>query len=393
MGVLLGLIISGGYVKLLGKQAGFYWNQGDREKTLGLILGIYRHAALGYLAFFLIIGILSILFSLYPLSFLLIAFSYALGIGSLLLVYAPFHTIRKRWFISLGISLATVIALGLDVYTEWHTYLTHWTGMVVGVLLAWAGLLFFFRDLGLTPFRKRSGVNMVNVFAKNYRYFVYGFLVYMFIFLDRIIAWSGETNLHHDFFLLYEKSYEIGMDLAILVFFLLAGVLEYSIAAFSRFMDMLQGKTHALRYMEYNNYFTRMYHGHLLLLVTCGILATWVIYFIITEPWGYQAAFGETLPGLSLKVCIFGGLGYFFLTFGMLNSLYLFTLDASKTPPRALWYACLVNFSLGFLCSRFLGYEYSSLGMLAGSIFFAFYTYRTCRSYFMNLDYHYYAAY
>jgi hypothetical protein len=136
-----------------------------------------------------------------------------------------------------------------------------------------------------------------------------------------------------------------------------------------------------------------MYHWHLLLLLGCGFLASWVVYFIIIEPWGYQAAFGETLPALSLKVCIFGGLGYFFLTFGMLNSLYLFTLDASKTPPRALWYACLVNFSLGYLCSRFLGYEYSSLGMLAGSLFFAFYTYRTCRAYFKTLDYHYYAAY
>lgn len=393
MGILLGLIISGGYVQVLGKQAGFYWNNQDKAKALALILGIYWNAVKGFILIFSFLAIVSFLFSLYPISVLLIAFAYAFGIGMLLLVYAPFHTIRRRWFISLGIILATVLALILETSTELHTYVTHWIGMFAGILIALAGLRFYFRDLGWRAFKAGKGINKQMVISKNYQYFLYGALIYVFIFIDRLVAWSGNIGISHDFLFIYEKKYEIGMDLAILVFFMLAGVLEYGIAAFSKFMDLLQKSSSATALIEFNRFFVRMYHRHLLILAGCAALAAVVVRMLIYAPWGYIAAFGEPLTDLSLDVAIIGGLGYFFLAWGMLNSLYMFTLNVSSNALMGLLYACGLNLGSGYIFSRMFGFEYSAVGMLLGSVFFAAYTYRGCISYFRNLDHRYYAAY
>jgi hypothetical protein len=52
-----------------------------------------------------------------------------------------------------------------------------------------------------------------------------------------------------------------------------------------------------------------------------------------------------------------------------------------------------VNIIVGFLLSRFVGYEYSVVGMLCGAGLFAFLTVRATHAYFKNLDYYYYASY
>lgn len=393
MGVLLGLILSGGYVQLIGKQGGFYHNYRDKQKTLGLILEVYRQAVRGFALAFLILTALSYLFSLYPWEFLVIAYAYAFGIGMLLVVYAPYHTLKRRWYISFGFILATGLALYLEVYTELHTYLTHWIGMAAGIVIGLAGLLFFFRSLGWGAFRPGKEVNILMVISKNYRYFLYGALIYGFIFIDRMVAWSADTGIQHDFLFLYEKQYEIGMDLAILMFFMLVGVLEYAIASFSKFMDMLQKETRMHEYLEFNAFFRRMYVRHLLILMASALLGAWLIQLIIVAPWGYQAAFGETLSRISLRVCIIGGFGYFFLAWGMLNCLYMFTLNEASLALRSLFYAILINLFIGGMLSRFISFEYSSLGMLAGSLFFALYTSKGCLDFFRKLDHHYYAAY
>jgi FtsH-binding integral membrane protein len=90
---------------------------------------------------------------------------------------------------------------------------------------------------------------------------------------------------------------------------------------------------------------------------------------------------------------VIGGLGYILLAWGMLNSLYLFTLGQTLQPLRSILYAALLNIIVGFLLSRFVGYEYSVVGMLCGGGLFAFLTVRATHAYFKNLDYYYYASY
>ena len=227
----------------------------------------------------------------------------------------------------------------------------------------------------------------------NYQYFFYGIFIYVFIFIDRILAWSSGINGNLPFLVYFEKNYELGMDLAILVFLLLAGVLEYSIASFTKFIDIGQKLTDHKTPEVFNNQLRKMYWQQVLLLFVTSALAFIFIYYIINASWGFEGQFNETLVQLSIKVCVIGGMGYILLAWGMLNSLYLFTLGQAKKPLKAIIYACLLNIFLGFVLSRFFAYEYSVVGMLCGAALFVALTLRANIIYFKNLDYFYYAAY
>src|SRR5690606_18131017 len=114
----------------------------------------------------------------------------------------------------------------------------------------------------------------------------------------------------------FDKDYELGMDLAIVVFLLLSGVLEYSIASFARFMDIAQKNTSYSKPGEFNQTLKKMYRGHIALLWITAAAVGWLVYSVITESWGYRGQFHEDLQQLSIQVCLIGGLGYVFLAWG-----------------------------------------------------------------------------
>ncbi len=392
-GVILGLTISGGFVQVLGRQASFYWHHQEYQKSKIVIDKLINLGLVGILVLFGAIAILNFFFHFYPLAFVIITFIYAFLIGALLLYTAPFHTIKQRWVISLAILLATVIALLLKTYTEIHIYFTHWVGISIAIIISKIALDFYFKKHKNTYKKQQLEPNKLMVVYKNHRYFFYGILIYVFVFTDRILAWSADAKLTYQFVFLYEKDYEIGMDLAILVFFMLAGVLEYAIASFSKFLDIGQKTTFFLNKELFNEGLYKIYWTHVRLLLLTVIFAATTIYLIITEPWGYKANFGENLDFLSIKVCMIGSLGYLFFTWGMLNSLYLFTLNQPRIALKSLLISCIVNFFIGFLLSRIVGYEYSVVGMLVGSITFMGLTLKENLKFFKNLDYYYYAAF
>ncbi len=393
LGVMLGLIVSGGYVQVLGRQASFYWHHKEYGKAKIVIDKIIQSGIRGMGIIFIIVAIVNLLFNIYPFYLVLITCSYALLIGVLLLTIAPFHTIRQRWVITLSISVATAVALCLKEYTSIHIYFTHWIGIALAIVIAKVFLKYFYKKYNAYADKTLIKPKKLVVIYKNYRYFFYGVLIYVFVFLDRILAWSADSELTKHFALLYEKNYEIGMDLAILIFFMLAGVLEYAIASFSKFMDVRQKHILFKNKKEFNQNLFNMYKGHIALLFLTAIVSTSFIYLVVTQPWGYQANFGEALEWVSIKVCVIGSIGYLFLTWGMLNTLYLFTLDRPKGALTALGYACIVNFVIGYVLCRTVSYEYSVVGMLIGAAVFMMLTLKEVITFFKKLDYNYYAAY
>jgi hypothetical protein len=211
--------------------------------------------------------------------------------------------------------------------------------------------------------------------------------------MDRLDAWSSHTGRELPYIIYYEPDYEIGMDLAIIIFFLLSGVLEYNISSFSRFLDYHQRTTRFTNFDGFCKKMSRHYHNHLILFVISGIASATLLYLVITQPWGYKAGFDQQLSSLSLWVCAIGSLGYFFLTLGMLNVLYLYTLNQHKRPVILITVATLINLSTGALLSRLISYEYAVIGMFVGSLLFAILTTMVTRRFFNKLDYYYYAAY
>lgn len=394
LGVIVGLISTGGFVQVIGRQASFYWNYEDYTMTRKTIDYLVVMGA--KLIFLVLIFIFSanFFFHVYPMKFLFVMFTYAFLVGMLLLMIAPLHTIKQRWFISIAIFLATAIAILLKKHTDITIYLTHWIGIAIAIISSKVYLHYFFKNkIDKRQIDCNMEVKTTVMLYQNYHYFFYGFFIYIFIFTDRILAWSADTSGTIPYVVYFEKNYELGMDMAILVFLLLSGVLEYSLAAFSKFIDIGQKSTSYNSPEIYNGELYKMYWQHIGILFFSAVLIFVFIYFIITSSWGYQAQFKEVFEEVSLRVCMIGGIGYFFLAWGMLNTLYLFTLGQPVKPLRAIILACIVNIATGFFMSRFVSYEYSVVGLFIGGLVFMLLTLKANMEFFKNLDYYYYAAY
>jgi hypothetical protein len=394
LGVIIGLITTAGFVQVIGRQASFYWNHDDffmTKKTISYLLkvGVSSLFVLLILMFFS-----NSVLHLYPFSVLLIVISYAFLIGCLLLTLAPLHTIKQRWVITVAIFSGTVTAIFLKTRTNISIYYSHWIGISTAILISGVFLLLFFNKYLQYNKNKTATILKSSVLIyHNYNYFLYGLFLYFFIFIDRILAWTSTINGQLPYVIYFEKNYELGMDLAILVFLLLSGVLEYGVASFSKFLDVGQKNNSFSNLKQFNSSLLNMYWQQVGMLVGTAILLFVLLYFILFSPYGYQSHFSEALDSVSINVSLLGGFGYIFLAWGMLNSLYLFTLGQPTKSVKAILFACLVNAFIGLFFSRFIAYEYSVVGMVSGSVCFMIVTLKAVVDYLKNLDYYYYAAY
>lgn len=394
LGVIVGMIVSGGFVQVIGRQASFYWSYDDFGMTKKVINYILKKGAWAILITLSILFIINMFLSFYPNKVLLIIFVYALLIGLLILYLAPLYPIKQRWFISIAVFSGTVTSILLAENTNLMIYFTHWIGLLTVILMSKLFQnLFFKRILHKSTKISKDNINAPVLLYHNYKYFFYGLFVYLFIFMDRILAWSSELDGLMPFVIYFKKDYELGMDIAIVSFLFMGGVLEYSIKVFTHFLDIGQRLTHYKDSKLFNNYFIRMYWRNVVILLMSSVLLYIVTYVLITAPWGYESRFHVKLLKLSYTVAYFGCIGYLFLAWGMLNSLYLFTLGKPTVPLKAIIIATIVNTVIGFVLSRFVGYEYSVIGMVAGAVVFMLLTLKESLNFLKNLDYNYYASY
>ena len=394
LGVIFGLIGTGGFVQVIGRQVSHYWFSKDFHMARKSTIMVIRDGLLFMGVLCVLALVLNFFANFYPYKFLWLVYAYAYSIGLLLLLSAVFHPLKERWFITVAFILAAGLSLVLHLYTSLETYYTHWIGIWTAIALMVLYLNWFFkRKVSRTKVFNRATSKTAVMVYRNYRYFFYGFVFFIFIFTDRFLAWSTSDDGALPYILYYEKDYEIGMDIAILIFFLLVGVLEFGIASFSTISDLLQKQIPYNQAKMFNRRSLKMYWEHVLILLIVGAVMTFLLYLIIWERLGYQRAFDQVLNTVSIKVSIIGGLGYILVAWGMLNSLYLFTLNKPTQPLNALLLGLLVNVLVGLAASRLISYEYSVVGMFAGSAVYMLMTLRTTLQFFRNLDYYYYAAY
>lgn len=177
------------------------------------------------------------------------------------------------------------------------------------------------------------------------------------------------------------------------MFFLLAGVLEFSVSYFSKFMDIRQKIISFKNRQQFNLKFRNMYVLHSTILLLSSACIAYFIYWFMFNEQGYNTIFEVPIEQKSIKVAIIGAMGYLFLTWAMLNALYMFTLNKVKVVLQYMAIATALNLVIGYFASRLISYEYASIGMLMGSLLFCVLTVREIFKFLRKLDYHYYAAY
>jgi len=214
--------------------------------------------------------------------------------------------------------------------------------------------------------------------------------------MDRILAWSAGPP-PPEYIIWFNTPYELGMDWALISLVITIAMLEFSVHSFSKNLIPAQKKATISKTKLFNRFFKRFYIKQVLLLLVIGSLSIIGTYYGVLSLRIFENEVPEIADffanPMTYKVFWMASIGYLFLIYGLLNSLFFFTLNRPELVMYAMIGSLFVNFIVGYLCSRIFGLEFAVIGLIAGSIVFATVTAILAKRFFKHLDYFYYSAY
>ena len=227
--------------------------------------------------------------------------------------------------------------------------------------------------------------------------FLYGLLYSAFVFTDRILAWTSARGREdfppYGFWL--SARYELGMDLALVVLVLLAGVVEYATHQFSATLVPGEKRVESAAVGPFLEQFRRLYRKHLLIFAVSAVGAASVAVLLMKALARFpNPKLQETLLSTTTQLVFWvAALSYVFFMLALQSVLILMTLSRADLAARAIGAALVVNIAVGWAASRSINYSASVFGLLAGSLVLAVLSHREVRRVLGELDYYYYAAY
>jgi len=242
----------------------------------------------------------------------------------------------------------------------------------------------------LSPPRKEA------LLWQNYQYLIYGSAYFMYLFIDRILAWSAFPHLSA-YVIWFRTPYELGMDWALLSLVLTIGVLEFSVYSFSIDIQPLQKQYLTRDVASFRKYLFAKYKRQLLTLITVGLGTILLVYgsgMLVWDHWGGYRIIDDFFSNpVTSRVFWVASVSYLFFAIALLHILHFFVLSRPDKALIPLLMSIIVNFGIGFLASRWMSYEFADIGLLAGSLFLATYTGLLFKQFIQHIDFYYYSAY
>src|SRR5690625_45581 len=293
-GTITAFVVTGGFIQVLGHSISSYISTDNYFLAFESSKKIVKAGVIAISAVCLIIMITNLIIPFYPWPMVVLAVIYTLLISLLLLTSGVLFALKRRLSILVIIVAGTILVIVNREIFHLSIYLSQWLAMsVTSLLLAGYSWLYFRRTI-----RKKeedpASQSLPDIEVRNfinYRYFIYGTGYFLFIFMDRLLAWStGEPP--PPFILWFNTPYEIGMDWALITLILSFAMLEYSVNIFSRALKPLQENVWFRELDRFNTYFKRLYFKQLLLIIVTGLISIAVTYYAVSSLIVYQ----DTIP-------------------------------------------------------------------------------------------------
>ncbi|HYW34432.1 MAG TPA: hypothetical protein VE868_03395 [Balneolaceae bacterium] len=399
LGTIAAFVVTGGFTQALGRSVTKFVGEKNYLLAFKATKKILKTGFLTMVDVALGLYLLNIIIPFYPQEMLVLALMYYLLISALLLASGVLYAFEQRAVILLFIVAGTgVVIAGMELF-HLGIYLSQGAGLLVSLMLftIYYNIYFYIKLRTNQPSTKNQSLPATGILHFiNYRYFIYGFVFFLFLFLDRLLAWSAGPP-PPAYIIWFNTPYELGMDWALLSLFLTVAVLEYSVNMFSRRLMTLQKTAWFNQTDVYNTYFKKFYHRQLLLIGVVGIGSIIAAYFGINSLRVFRYRIPEIRDffanPMTIRVYWIASVGYLFFVIGLLHSLFFFRLHKPKYAMYSIIGATLADFLVGFICSRIFGLEYATVGLLAGALTFALISRNIAKSFFEHLDYHYYSAF
>jgi hypothetical protein len=398
LGFIASYIVTGGFVQAIVRRGLFYIYQDDGwlarwtalrawSLSLRIVLALAPLAMLG-----------NFVFDILPWSMATIAAGYYVALSILWLNWSLLYLLRKTELFV----MITAIALGAVLAAAKLGHFGPIAANAIGLAIA-DGLSFAIalRHLNRIARAKLSTpVNPPRVTVLVYgtaRFFLYGLLYNLFLFADRIVAWTSSVGREdfppYGFWL--NVRYELGMDVALVVVMVLSGVVEHATQRFSETLIPSEKRRKSIDAAAFIEEKRRDRRRRFLALAGGSVIAAGVTLAVATalralpNPRLHQSLVSAT----TVRVFAVATVAYVIYMFAVQDMLMLLTLQRVDFAARAMATALAVNVAVGIIASRAIHYSAAVFGLLAGAIALAILTGRAARRVLDELDFYYYAAF
>lgn len=384
VGTVTSFVVTGGIVQAMARQGLFYAGTGEMRMSEIVCLrwAGYGMAALAGSA---LIGLgLSAFFQWlpYPLDWTAAAFHMFLGL--FWLSTGILYMLERNLLVTVA-ALIGIAVVGV-LHAAWHVALI--PSQLTGILCAGVYAFVMARRLLRARARKDSGrVHRQMPMRTLYLtapYLLYGCLYYLFLFSDRLMAWSAHTEVSA-LPLVFRGDYELPLDIALFAFVLQVGWVHSSMVRFYDRLQLAQQACEIHRVREFNGRMQRFYVRRLVQFLPLAAAMSALVWVVAHS----AGLLGGTVSG---RVTILALIGYPFLVIGLWNVSLLFALSLPKAVLPAIGIGMLADAAIGYLFSRTLSYEWAVAGFAAGAVLFGIISAAEVYRRFRQLDYFYFAS-
>jgi len=396
VGTFLALIVTGASAQAIGRKGLFYLKQGEVILAANITKKLL---SIGYVFVF--------------------------GIGFILILFNIFFEIFPTYYFFIMIAfyfLLSILFLNVAIYYMFEEYNTILLFFIVGVLFTYIShsilkvrlpeaqfisllvldaIIVFFTFIKIRNLKRKDlsaegeGTPRASIlFYSLIPFYLYGFLYFIFLVTDRMVAWSNYIEAK-PYFIWFNVPYELGLDWALIALVLLMGLTEISIHEFMYRINDLVIKYKYHEYQKFNNkiygFFKKFNLAYLIVSIIIIILTYYAVYLLDRyTDYGFTKDFFKSFTPFIYWVA---AVSYAFMVNGLMNVLFMFSFSRQNFSVKAIFTASIVNLLIGVILSRMFGLEYAIYGLLFGSIVFWAISFYYSVKMFKKLEYYYYSSF
>jgi len=391
IGTIISFLSVGGFIQAIARRGFLYIKQGFYNLARRITYYFIRMGLLACLLLALVMLVLNSFLGVFPFRMIIVTALYFIFLNAIWLSVSVMYILQKEIaFTGLMIAGIFIVYLLFEVF-NYNIIISQLIALAIvaatGVFIA----IRFFRsaeekmDKGIAPALSRASITIYTIGP----YFLYGAMYFLFLFADRIIAWST-NDIYMPYFIWFRGPYELGLDFATLGFILPMGVIEVVV---NEIMVGLEDAMNTYPISEcailYDRY-KRIYLRRLLAVSLISLLNTVLLFLLIKYVSNGGFGFGYNLiaNNTTYFVFVWALAGYAFLVAALMNVMILFSFSQPAMASKPLYIAIAVNIVVGFLASRWFDYSFAVLGLAAGSAVFTVLTSRNVLVIMRKLDYY-----
>ncbi len=384
LGIACSFIASGGFVQAMSRRGRWYIGTRQFRRCESWTWSCLSRATV-VLLFGGLAGVaISAYFHWFPNRLAWLAAAFYSSLTLLWLSMGMLYMLEKNFLVAAaaltGIGNVALLhrAFGLDLMLSQMISIV--LAAVFGIAISMFTLKRWRRDSTGEALREPAGRTIYYLWP----YFVYGCLYYLFLFADRLLAWTARTEVSGQLFQ-FRGSYEAAQDVALFAFIFQVGWVHSATVQFFKKLQACQAELSTERIEEFNCRLTKFYGRMFLWFGPLAATTTGAVYLGARN-------FGFVSDPLQWKVMVWSLAGYMLLVLSLRNASLLFALSRPLYVLRAIGFACVANIGVGYILSRFVSYDLAVIGFATGAgVFAAVSTWHSLQV-LRRLDYNYFAS-